>query len=342
MRCWQAFLLFLAILGESPLLAQGLSGGHTISGVVREEGSNTPITAVELEISSSGSRVRPSVTSGTQGEFVFKGLPDGEYSIVASKTGYDTATVTVTVMRAGSPQVSISLRRTTPEKLVGPGDSISVRELTVPERARVAYDKGHRLLEDENKPAESIPEFQQAVKAYPQYYEAYTEIGIANYHLGKFPEAEQALKKAIDTSSGKFVQPLYLLADLYNGQRKFQEAEILARQAIALDDYTWNSHFELARALVGLKRGAEAETSALRARELAPDNAPVQLVLANSHLLEQNYKAALQDFDAYLKLEPTGALSQAVLQKRDQLQKQLQQTPVGKDATPPAEAPRKP
>lgn len=331
MRFCLSFLLFVASISAVRLPAQSLSGGHTISGFVREEGSNTPITAVELEISSSGSRVRPSVTSGTEGEFVFKGLPDGEYSIVASKTGYETTTVTVTVMRAGSPQVSIPLRRSTPEKLVSPGDSISVRELTVPERARAAYDRGRRLLEDENKPAESIPEFQQAAKAYPQYYEAYTEIGIANYHLGKFPEAEQALTKAIDTSSGKFVQPLYLLADLYNGQRKFQEAETLARQAIALDDYTWNSHFELARALVGLKKGTDAETSALRARTLAPGNAPVQLVLANAHLLEQKFAAAIEDFDAYLRLEPTGPLSQTVRQRRDQLQKQLQQPPV---ATP--------
>ena len=335
MRSWQAFFLLLALFAGDASFPQAPSGGHVISGTVREEGSNNPISAARLEITISGSPALPSTISGTSGEFAFRGLQDGEYSIVATKDGYDTATVTVTVMRSGTAPLIISLHKTNLTNLINLGGAVSARELSVPERARAAYEKGRILLDDESKPAESIPEFQQAVKAFPSYYEAYTKLGIANYHLGKLPEAETALKKAIDLSSGKFLDPLYLLADIYNGQRKYTDAEALSRQAIALDQFSWNGHFELARALVGLKRGPEAEASALRARELAPENAPVHLVLANAHLLQQNYAAAIEDFDTYLNLEPNGPLSEAVRQNREKLQRQVGQAPASKQAPPP-------
>jgi tetratricopeptide (TPR) repeat protein len=174
------------------------------------------------------------------------------------------------------------------------------------------------------------------VKEFPSYYEAYTKLGIANYHLGKVPEAEGSLKKAVELSEGKYGEPLYLLADLYNSQRKYQEAEPLGRQATALDNATWNSYFELARSLMGLKRATEAEASAERARELAPQNSQVYLVLANVHVLQQNYQAAVQDFDAYLKLEPNGQSSDAIRGTRDKLEKQVQAAP---GAHPDAKAP---
>jgi hypothetical protein len=80
----------------------------------------------------------------------------------------------------------------------------------------------------------------------------------------------------------------------------------------------------LARSLVGLKRGSEAETSALRARELAPKNPEVYLILADVHVLQLNYQTAVQDLEAYLDLEPNGPTSDAVRRTRDKLQKQIQ------------------
>jgi len=331
MRFRRAFLLLLTVAAGA-LLAQE-PNNHTITGIVREEGSNDPISSATVELSRSGVQVLTPVFSGMEGEFVFRDLEEGEYVISAKKDGFNSVSVDVRVMRSGVPDVRISLRRTAPAGVVDPGGPISAHQLQVPHKARAAYEKGRRLLEDENNPSASIPAFEKAAKVFPAYYEAYTELGIANYHLGKVPEAEASLKKAVELSEGKYIEPLYLLADLYNSQRKYQEAEPLARQAIALDDSAWNSFFELARSLVGLKRAAEAETSALRARDLAPKNPQVYLVLANVHVLQQNYQAAVQDFDAYLELEPNGPTNDAVRRTRDKLQKQVQPRPA---ATPPS------
>ncbi len=325
-----ALLMLCFILASSG--ASFAQGGQTVTGTVREEGSNIPILAATLEIASPGSSTSAPVVSGIQGEFMFRDIPDGEYLITAKKDGYVSASATVTVMRTGATSVTILLRRKGPSS-VEPGAPISAHQLQVPEKARTAYEKGRKLLEDENKPVDAIPEFERAIKLFPSYYEAYTELGIANYHLGKVPEAEASLKQSIALSAGKFDRALYVLADLYNSERKYQEAEPLARQAVALDSSNWNGHFELARALVGLKQTAEAESSAQRARELAPQNPSVYLVLANVHVLQQNYRAAVQDFDGYLKLAPNGQSSDAVRRTRDKLEKQAQAQP---NANPPS------
>ncbi len=332
MRFRHAFLLLLTVVGVRALPAQERSD-LIITGYVREEGSNDPIAAATLEISPSTSEAQATVMSGIDGEFVFRGIQRGQYVISAKKNGFNSASANVTVMRTGALEVTISLRRKAPGGVVDPGGPISTHQLQVPNKARAAYEKGRRLLEDKNKPADSIPAFEKAVKEFPSYYEAYTELGIANNHLGKVSEAEAALKKAVELSDGKYLQPLYVLADLYNSQGKYQEAEPWARQAIALDNSSWNGFLELARSQLGLKRTTEAETSALHARELAPQTPQVYLVLANVHALQQNYPAAIQDLDVYLKLEPEGQRSDAVRRTREKLQNLVHTPPVANPAS---------
>jgi Flp pilus assembly protein TadD len=335
MRFRVAFVLVLAVLAARTLPAQE-RGDRIISGIVREEGSDNFIAGATLEISHSGSQAYAPVISGTNGEFVFRDLPAGEFVITARKDGFTSASVTVNIQLTVN-EVTISLRRAVAGG-VHPGVPISAHQLQAPKKARAAYERGRRLLEDENNPADSISEFEKAVKEFPSYYEAYTELGIAKNRLGKVPEAEASFKQAIELSTGSYPKALYFLADLNNGQGKYQEAEPLARQAIALDDSDWNGFYELARALVGLKRVSEAETVALRARDLAPQNPPVYLILANVHTLQQNYPAAIQDLDAYLKLKPEGQMSDAVRRSRDKLQKQVRQSAGANPAATPTPA----
>jgi hypothetical protein len=335
MKRSSALLLVLIFAFHPAVLAQGSSGrSGAVAGTVREEGTNALLQGVSLDILSSGSQLKPSVSSGMSGEFSFGRVPAGDYSIVAKKDGYETSTTKVMVFPGGAQPVVILLRKVSPNMATGSTGATSVHELRIPQEAREFFENGRKLLEEESKPAESIPEFQKAIRAYPSYYEAYTEIGVANYSLRHSREAEEALKKAVQLSSQNYLKPLYLLADLYNGQQRYAEAEPLARQAAELDSSAWHGHFELARALVGLKKGVEAEASASKCRDLKPDNAPVYLVLANAHILEQSYSAAVQDYDSYLKLEPTGLLSDNIRQRRERLQNELQHAPEKKDAGP--------
>jgi Tfp pilus assembly protein PilF len=338
MRFLVAFLVLFTICSAPCSFAQGLSGsGHVISGFIREDGSNALVQGATLEIFASGSRVKPSVMSGTNGEFQFNELHAGDYSIVATKSGYETATMSVAVLLGGSPSVTVVLRKADSTQSSTSGKTISVHQLSVPPKAQEAFRNGLKLLQEDAQPAKSIPEFERAVQVFPSYYEAYTEIAVAEYRLDRFQDSEAALKKAIDVSSSKYPDAIILLAELYNDQRLFHEAEPLARQAVALDDSSWHAHFALARALVGLQLGEDAEASASKSRDLKPDNSQVYLVLANAHMLEHHYFAVVQDFDAYLKLEPEGPQSDNIRQRRDRLQQELQNAPPPQPA--PSEQP---
>jgi chromosome condensin MukBEF ATPase and DNA-binding subunit MukB len=93
-------------------------------------------------------------------------------------------------------------------------------------------------------------------------------------------------------------------------------------------------HFERARALIGLKRGTEAEASALKARDMKPDDPQVFLVLANSHIQERKHAAVLQDFDGYLKVETDATARETIRERRDRLQRALQSVLARRNGQP--------
>ncbi len=135
------------------------------------------------------------------------------------------------------------------------------------------------------------------------------------------------MRKAIEISSQKYPDALFLLAEMLNDQQRFAEADSLARQALAAEDSSWHGHLELARALIGLKRGSEAEASAVQARDVKPDNAQVYLVLANAHIQQQKFSAVVQDFDEYLRLAPNAPGSDQIRQRRDRMREALHVQP---------------
>jgi tetratricopeptide (TPR) repeat protein len=322
MRCGYGFVLLLLVVSAQRGLSQTV--GHTIGGHVRDEATQEPLQSVALEIRASGAQAAPATTSGIGGEFRFAGLRDGDFYVTATKKGYETVTATVSIMVGGAPPVEIVMHKERAERPSGPGDAISARELSIPEKAQELFGKGRTLLYDKSAPGKAISQFEQAIVQFPTYYEAYTQIGVANYRLNKFSEAERSLRKAIDLSAGKYPDSLFLLAEMLDDQQRFAEAELFARQAIASDEGCWHCHFALARALVGLKRAPEAEASALQAKELKPDDPQVYLVLANAHIQQQKFSSVVQDFSAYLKLAPNAPGSDQIRQRRDRMQEVLQ------------------
>ena len=328
--------LLLLFLTAQLATAQRLgSGGHVLTGYVREEASNSPVQSASLEILSSGTRAAPTSITGTEGEFRIGGLRDGDYHIITTKQGYETVSTAVTVMKGGTPPFVITIHRTKPST-DGPSspDPVSTHQLSIPQKARESFEKGRKLLYEKSEPEKAIREFQNAVAQFPSYFEAYLEIGVANHRLGSLPAAEVALRKSIDLSSARYVDAIVLLTQMMNDQQRFSEAETLARQGLALDEFSWQSEIELARALVGLRRGADAEVVALKARDLKPDNANAYLVLANAHLQTRKYAEVIKDFDEYLKLQPNALGSADIRERRDRLQRALEEAQSKTSADP--------
>ena len=299
--------------------------GLFISGSVRDDDTHQALSAVTLELQrASGEAASTPIVSGVRGEFQFNGVGSGDYHIIAHEKGYETGTVAV--MLGGVPlfNVIVTLRRSAAAPDAAPGDAISAHQLSIPDKARDAFDKGFKLLNGA-KPdyRRALSFFERAIKEYPDYYEAYAETGVTQHRLGDKAAAEQALRKSVELSSRHYPDALMWLAELLNDAGRFSESEEFARVCATEDDSSWRCDLELARALAGLKRPLEAEAVATRASELNPNNAGTFLVLGNIHIQEHKYAAVIQDFDTYLKLDPSGPQGDAVRAAEEQARKAL-------------------
>jgi tetratricopeptide (TPR) repeat protein len=166
----------------------------------------------------------------------------------------------------------------------------------------------------------SIKQFERAIHNYPEFYEAYTDIGIAYLQTGNNGAAEPPLRKALEISAYRYVDAISWFATLLNNTLRYVEAESLARRGLDLAPDSWQLNTELARCLVALHRPGEAERYARTASGLQPENALLYLVLANVHSQLGNAPALLDDLTHYLRLTPTGPVADKLREQQKQLQ----------------------
>jgi tetratricopeptide (TPR) repeat protein len=107
----------------------------------------------------------------------------------------------------------------------------------------------------------------------------------------------------IDLSKHGYPEALVILASLYSVQKRFSDAEPLAREAVQLDANSPEANQELARALYGLDRSEEAEPIAIEAARIEPKNPQTQLLLANIHLKLRNGPELIKNLDSMNWLE---------------------------------------
>ena len=292
---------------------------YAISGSVHNDASDAPLPDARVQLLDSvGNLVHPMLVTNAHGEFAFGLFRPGEYALVVEHDGYQQVRAAVDITRHDESNIIIRLRAYSGNAAPS-GNAVSAHELSVPPKAREAFEKGVGKLGENADYKTAIVHFQRAVDIYPDYYEAYAELGFANARLKNNPAAEAALRKSVALSAAKYSRPLLLLSMLLNDQNRPADAEAVTRQAVAADAKSWRAQYELARALVGLRRLPEGENSAYAARDLKPDAPEVYLLLSDIHRRTHNAAALMQDFDAYLRLAPKGQAAPEVSRLREQL-----------------------
>jgi len=183
--------------------------------------------------------------------------------------------------------------------------AVSVHQLSIPDKAREAYNKGIRQA-DADDWAGSVPNFQRAIKSFPAYYEAYCGVGVAEVYLQSWNEAEASFRKCIELSGGTFAAGHFGLGLILSHRQQVPEAEAMIREGIQLDPADARGHFSLAWVLHTMGRLPEAEQSAREAILYKPTFPDPYLLLAQIHLDQGNFSSEIEDLDGYLKLDPLG------------------------------------
>jgi hypothetical protein len=299
--------MVLAVLFSTatcPVQLPTLGASHkSIFGTILFARNNQPAEGAKVEVRLVTGLWETTTFTDHSGKFSVGGLAPGSYVVIVEELGCEPIQERVRV-DLDDKRLLLHLDRTSS----APAGLVSARELSIPSKARHAFQDGVRHLA-RNDFAGSLPHFQRAIAELPGYYEAYHLIGVADLELGHLGDAEEAFRKSIEVSAGGYAQAQLALGSLLCDQQRFAEAEPFLRNGLDLDDTSWIGHYALARALFALSRLDEAERDADEVVARKANLPEIYLLLADIHIRQSNYTAVLENLNHYVELDPDSETS---------------------------------
>ena len=280
----------------------------TISGAVYLPGTNQTASQVSVSLKSHDAGVFRSILTDYDGHFELPGLPAGAYEVVIEEQGYQPYRRTAE-FDGSSLKLELHLAPLGPPQSFQSTNTVSVRELAIPGKAKEEYRKGLVSLAKQQL-MESLKHFASAVRAFPGYFEAVYHQGIVETDLGHQEAAMQDFQMAAELSGGRYARAQFGMGYLYYLQGNAVQAERITRRGLELDPDSADGYVILGMTLLRLNRTDDAEKSAREALLRDPNHADAYLVLADACARRQNYRQQIQNLEAYLKLDPNGAASQ--------------------------------
>jgi Flp pilus assembly protein TadD len=327
------FSALLSCLLASSLHAQRPGGGNHVSGGIIDvqvryaDGRPAPRGIhVRLEAAEGGAEADMETVQGgkcqfrqtTSGVFIVR-ISEGDFKEVSSRVeliSSPRAYVTLDLIPLKKePDTEVSLQP------ADPADAISVKDLAIPEPARLEFSKGEEAMRAKNAD-ESVKHFQKAIKLYQAYPQAYRLLGDAFVEKQQWPEAETALKKSIELQPD--LAPAYFdLGALRNQTKNFPGAEEALKKGLELTPDATVGKYELAKTYWVLGRWQDAAPLAADTVRALPDLAAAHVLLANIRLKQRDGAGALHEYQEYLRIEPQGTMAPQVREMVEKLQKAL-------------------
>jgi tetratricopeptide (TPR) repeat protein len=292
-----------------------------ICGTVLLKADHRPASQVAVRLKSHVAGVFRSILTDVEGHFEVRGLPRGTYEIVVDEPGYESTPINAQ-LDGPSVELVIYISSSDLVEAVRNRDTVSVRELRIPGKARDEDHKGMERLA-KNDPAGGLSHFKKATQEAADFYEAYYHIGVVEMKLGHRDEAMRAYQTAIDLSGGRCALAEFGLGYLFYLEGKPGEAEKILRRGLEADESSANGYTILGMTLLQLNRPGEAERNAREAILRNSNFAMAYLVLADVYARRGEYGMQLKELDVYLRLEPKGPGHEVVQLTRQAVQRML-------------------
>jgi predicted Zn-dependent protease len=208
-----------------------------------------------------------------------------------------------------------------PAVSVPPTETVSVKDLAIPEPARLEFNKGEEAMRAKNTD-EGVKHFQKAIKLYDAYPQAYRMLGDAFVEKQQWPEAETALKKSIELQPD-LALAYFDLGALRNQTKNYPGAEEALKKGLELTPDAAAGKYELAKTYWAMGRWQDAAPLAADTVKALPDLASAHVFLANIRLKQRDAAGALHEYQEYLRIEPQGAMAPQVRDMVEKIQKAL-------------------
>lgn len=288
--------------------------------------SNEPGASLKIRLESPSSATLTTF-SNSEGIFFFNGLYPGQYTIIIETDEYEPVRESLTIdialvsSMARNYNVVIDLRgKNSVRQKTG---VINASLAKVPKPAREQFKKGLEAR-DKSDDKLAIERLIEAVRLYPQFAEAYNELGTLYIKSGQMDKAEEALRKTLQLDEKNAPAQLNYGIALLN-QRKMFEAEKELEKAVLADDTAATPHMYLGIALLGLSYPDYAEKEFLKAISLKDDAklAQAHRYLGGIYWKKGNYKKAAEELEKYLALAPKASDAEKVRATVKQLQEKI-------------------
>jgi len=285
----------------------GLGGSNSISGsILLSNGQKAEHRiSVRLQSMTRGDRL---TTSDEYGNFVFRGLPSGDYTIVIDKEkGFEPFVQSVSIVqpRGMPPQTYLlNVRLNAKASTAGPPGVINAELAKVPRRAVDMFNKAQELskLGDHDG---AVQELQNAIAEYSEFMLAYNELGVQYMKLNDYPKADEALQSALKINP-KALMPLQNRGVVLFTLKRYADAEKLLREVVKMKNDSAVGHYFLGQALAYQGNFDEAEKELLKAIELGgKEMKEAHRLLAIIYSSRKDTSKTIAELETYLQLNPT-------------------------------------
>jgi len=305
------FLLLSAFVGAQPItppgtMDTGFGGGNAITGMILSPSGGRLQRRITIRLSTPTRGDRVTVTD-ENGNFAFRGLSSGEYTIVIDKEKeFEPITQPVSIIQPrGFPPTSpmVNIRLTAKSGTDAKPSVLNADLAGIPKRALELYNKGAELSKAGNLPG-GIEQLKLAVAEAPNFMLAHNEMGALYLKLGDLPKAADALNEALKINPKAFA-PLLNLGIVLVAQKKWAAAEPVLREAVGLKDDQPVPHYFLGQALAYLDRFDQSAVELEKAVSLGGDEMKeAHRLLAIIYSSRGEKLRAATSLETYLKLNP--------------------------------------
>lgn len=329
-------VLVTLFLAASSALAQS---ANVLEGKVVLPSGTQPTNPVRVKLTFNGRAIHETF-SDLSGRFSFPGLQRGRYQLTAEGDGinFETTTVYADISAFGSAPQSftqdIQLRPIAAKATLPPG-VINAFTQNVPEAARQAYSLGVKNIE-EGKIDAGIENMRNAIKIFPEYFDAHLQLGNTFLKTEQFnlAIAELDLARQINPNDERAYQSFGLLLmkqknfavavavfaeaarlNPSNPLNSVMRATALIHQAATSAD---DRVFLLGRAEVAMNQAAQ-----LSENKLKPDSMTVALY----HELRGDPAKAAIELESYVQKNPQLKNSEALQNEIKRLREKARTKP---------------
>jgi tetratricopeptide (TPR) repeat protein len=284
----------------------GLGGVNSISGmIVSSTGQRIQRrVSVRLRAMTRGDRIS---TTDEYGNFVFRGVPPGDFLVVIDKEqDYEPFSQNVSVIqpRGMPPQTYyLSIRLELKRRAEAKPGVLNAEFASVPKRALDHYNNAAEQAKKKDYQA-AIEQLKLAIKEYPTFMMAFNELGVQYLKLNQLESADEAFQSALKITPDAFAALVNRgIANFM--MKRYGEAVPIFRKALKKNDQSAVAHYFLGQALANLGLFEEAEKELLVSLELGKEEMKeAHRILAIIYTSRGEKKQAAGELEAYLKSAP--------------------------------------